>query len=281
MATDTAGTRLTAPSSDTSADVSPESIAALVAQGAASLRLPELPAVSPTPDAAPALGAEDALELLVGVTHDMRSPLSSILVLLERLRTGQAGPVTPAQERQLGLLYSAAFGLAAMTNDALDFARGTSRLAAADPVPFSIGDVMRSVRQLVQPIAEEKGLVLRWSSPPDGRRMGHADAIQRVLLNLVTNALKFTSAGSVAIAVSHHGVQDVRFEVSDSGVGMPPDLRDRFQNGSFALSGAVNSGGLGLGLSAKLLQQIGGTLHLAERVPNGSTIWFALSLPHD
>ncbi|MDQ8163545.1 MAG: HAMP domain-containing sensor histidine kinase [Gemmatimonadota bacterium] len=282
MTTDTAGTRLTAPLSETSADVSPESIAALVAQGAASLRLPELPALSPTPDAAPALGAEDALELLVGVTHDMRSPLSSILVLLERLRTGQAGPVTPAQERQLGLLYSAAFGLAAMSNDALDFARGTARLAAADPVPFSIGDLLRSVRQLVQPIAEEKGLVLRCSGPAGDRRIGQPAVLHRVLVNLVTNALKYTNNGTVTVTAEATGDTAVRFQVDDTGRGMPEAVLASLSLASWSgplAEGRFSGAGLGIGICRRLLADLGSSLSADALTPVGTRVQFTLDLP--
>jgi signal transduction histidine kinase len=186
-------------------DISPEAIAALVAQGAAALRLPDT-LDAKTPGAFSARVADhDARSLLVGVTHDMRSPLSSMLVLVERLRSGQAGPLTPAQERQLDLLYSATFGLAAMTNDALDFARGTSSSAIAAPVAFSITDLLRSVRQVVQPIAEEKGLLLRCCGPTIDRRVGQPAVLHRVLLNLITNALKYTSTGTVTVAATAVG----------------------------------------------------------------------------
>jgi len=220
-----------------------------------------------------------AQELLLGLTHDIRSPLSSILMLVERIRSGRSGPVTPLQERQLSLVYGAAFGLSAFADDVLEQSRGGARLFDGEPRAFAIHDVFRSVRELVQPIAEEKGLSLRCSAPVDDRRIGHPAAIQRVVLNLVTNALKFTNSGLVSITASYTGDSDVAFEVSDSGSGMPVALRARFQNGSFDPSDDVTSAGLGLGLCARLVQHMHGTLHYVERAPNGSTVWFALSLP--
>ncbi len=225
------------------------------------------------------LGAANASELLIGMTHDMRSPLSSILVLVERLRSGQSGPVTPLQERQLGLVYSAAFGLAAVANDVLELSQGSTRLVGLEPIPFSIHESFRAVRALVQPIAEEKGLTLRCSAPSDDRRLGHPAAIQRVLLNLATNALKFTNSGTVDITASYRGDSDVVFEISDSGMGVPAAVRERFRNGSFD-SGSETSGvGLGLGLCAQLVRRMQGTLHCVERTPCGSAVSFAVMLP--
>ena len=264
-----------------SPDVSPEAIAALVAKGAAALHFPEVPWHETTPEGI-RIADHDALALLVGVTHDMRSPLSSMLVLVERLRAGQAGPVTPAQERQLGLLYGAAFGLASMTNDALDFARGTSALLSAAPVSFSIAELLRSVRQVVQPIAEEKGLALRCGGPSTDRRLGQPAVLHRVLLNLITNALKYTSNGAVtltAIAVSASGIC---FQVDDSGGGMPSEvvasLSAPVWDGPFS-SGAFSGSGLGLGICRGLLGDLGSDLVIESLQPVGTRVQFTIELP--
>src|SRR5690606_22337651 len=84
------------------------------------------------------LSGPDGLELVVEVAHDMRSPLTSVLFLAETLQRGQSGPVSPVQERQLGLIYSAAFGLSAMASDVIELARGGDRLVDLEPIPFSV-----------------------------------------------------------------------------------------------------------------------------------------------
>ncbi|AMW04163.1 sensor histidine kinase [Gemmatimonas phototrophica] len=227
-------------------DVSPEAIAALVAQGAQALN-----DSAPLPSAA----LPDALRLLVGITHDLRSPLSSMLMLIERLRTGQAGPVTPQQEKQLGLLYSAAFGVASLTNDALDVARGTAHdVGSASPMPFSIAEVWKTVRALVHPIAEEKQLLLRWSGPAADRRIGHPGALHRVLLNLVTNALKFTTTGSVTVTAEELGDHLVRFVVADTGMGLPASVQAQLRrNGQLSNDPLVSSAGLGIAMCQQML----------------------------
>ena len=104
------------------------------------------------------LSGPDGLELVVEVAHDLRSPLTSILFLAETLQRGRSGPVNPVQERQLGLIYSAAFGLSSVASDVIELARGGDRLVDLDPIPFSVTDILESVRDIVQPIAEEKSL---------------------------------------------------------------------------------------------------------------------------
>ena len=80
----------------------------------------------------------DGLELVVEVAHDLRSPLTSILFLAETLQRARSGPVNPVQERQLGLIYSAAFGLSSVASDVIELARGGDRLVDLDPIPFSV-----------------------------------------------------------------------------------------------------------------------------------------------
>ncbi len=267
---------------ETAPDFSPETIAALVAQGAAALRLPDArDADHAGPDSA-RIADEDALALLVGVTHDMRSPLSSMLVLVERLLSGQSGPLTSAQERQLGLLYSAAFGLASLTNDALDFARGTSSFAGAPPVSFSISDLFRSVRQVAQPIAEEKGLLLRCCGPTTDRRLGQPAVLHRVLLNLITNALNYTSTGTVTVTATPLDATSLCFRVEDSGRGMPEEvlvsLAMPVWGGPFS-SGAFSGSGLGLGMCRRLLGELGSDLEIEALQPAGTRVQFTLDLP--
>ena len=148
------------------------------------------------------LAGPGGLELLVEVGHDLRSPLASILFLAETLRSGQSGDVNTVQERQLGLIYSAAFGLSAVASDVIAFARGGDRLIDPKAEAFSVLAILRAVHDIVLPMAEEKGLAVLLSPPDADFRVGHPGALNRVLLNLTTNALKFTSSGHVDISVT-------------------------------------------------------------------------------
>ena len=263
-------------STQTAPDVSPEAIAALVAEGARVLVDSPAEGVAAAPQALP-----DALSLLVGITHDLRSPLSSMLMLIERLCSGHAGPVTPQQEKQLVLLYSAAFGVASLTNDALDMARGTAHdVAKAAAVPFSVAEVWKGVRALVHPIAEEKQLVLRWSGPVSDRRVGHPGALHRVLLNLVTNALKFTSNGSVTVSVSDLGDDRLRFEVADTGHGLPAAVKAQLlRAGQLSRDPLVSSSGLGIAMCQQMLAAMDSRLEdVSEEGRSGAALGFVLTL---
>lgn len=229
------------------------------------------------------LSGPDGLELVVEVAHDLRSPLTSILFLAETLQRGRSGPVTPLQERQLGLIYSAAFGLSAVASDVIELARGGDRLMDLEPMPFSVADILVSVRDIVQPIAEEKGLEVTLSAPEGVIRIGHSVALSRVLLNLITNALKFSDEGSVTITARELDGSVVEFAVQDTGRGIPPEaipmlfepFRRRQKERDYAFSGS----GLGLSICRKLVEAMGGQLQVDTGADRGTRFFFALALP--
>jgi signal transduction histidine kinase len=228
------------------------------------------------------MSGPDGLELVVEVAHDLRSPLTSILFLAETLLRGRSGPVTALQERQLGLIYSAAFGLSSVASDVVELVRGRDRLADLEPMPFSVNDIFESVRDIVRPIAEEKGLEVRLTAPGKPFRMGHPVALNRVLLNLVTNALKFTDEGTVELAAVERG-DHVEFSVRDTGRGIPPQamallfepFRRRQREGEYAFSGS----GLGLSICRKFVEAMGSQLEVQTESGKGTRFHFALLLP--
>ncbi len=229
------------------------------------------------------LSGPDGLELVVEVAHDLRSPLTSILFLAETLQRGRSGTVSPMQERQLGLIYSAAFGLSSMASDVIELARGGDRLVDLDPIPFSISDILESVRDIVFPIAEEKGLEVRLVPPAQDFRVGHPVALSRVLLNLTTNALKFTSEGHVELSAAAQDGDAVVFAVQDTGRGIPEKamatlfepFRRRQRDGDYAFSGS----GLGLSICRKLVEAMGSRLEVETSAGQGSRFHFTLVLP--
>ena len=229
------------------------------------------------------LSAPDGLELVVEVAHDLRSPLTSILFLAETLLRGRSGAVNSVQERQLGLIYSAAFGLSSVASDVIELARGGDRLVDLDPIPFSVTDILESVRDIVQPIAEEKSLTVRLTTPEADFRIGHPVALSRVLLNLTTNALKFTAEGSVEVMARQTGARKIEFSVRDTGRGIPPQsmatlfepFRRRQKSGEYAFSGS----GLGLSICRKLVEAMGSSLRVETTIGAGTRFFFELDLP--
>jgi len=229
------------------------------------------------------LSGPDGLELVVEVAHDLRSPLTSILFLAETLQRGRSGPITPLQERQLGLIYSAAFGLSSVASDVIELARGGDRLVDLEPLPFSVGDILVSVRDIVQPIAEEKGLEIRLHSPDGAIRIGHSVALSRVLLNLTTNALKFSDSGYVELSVRELPGTAIEFAVRDTGRGIPAEamemlfepFRRRQKERDYAFSGS----GLGLSICRKLVEAMGSAMQVETLPGEGTTFRFVLHLP--
>ena len=213
----------------------------------------------------------------------LMTSITSILFLAEILQQGRSGPITELQERQLGLIYSAAFGLSAMASDVLELARGGDRLVDLDPIPFSIADIMESVRDIIEPIAEEKGLAVFLSQPPADFRVGYPIALSRVLLNLTTNALKFTDEGEVQILATEKGPDSVEFAVQDSGRGISPaamrtlfePFRRRQNEGEYTFSGS----GLGLSICRKLVEAMGSEMQVDTAPNKGTRFYFELQLP--
>ncbi|HUP24357.1 MAG TPA: HAMP domain-containing sensor histidine kinase [Thermoanaerobaculia bacterium] len=229
------------------------------------------------------LTAPDGPTMVVEVAHDMRSPLASILFLVETLRNGQSGPLTQVQDRQLGLVYSAAFGLSSLANDVVELARGGERLLGGEPLPFSLVEIFNGVRDITLPIAVEKGLVVRLLPPEADWRMGCPAALHRVLLNLTTNALKFTSEGTVEVTGRQLSRTSVEFTVTDTGQGIPASvmeqLFDAFRSRGRRGTSRFSSAGLGLSMCKKLVRGMGGELFAESQERGGTRIAFTLDLP--
>ncbi|MGH7710350.1 MAG: sensor histidine kinase, partial [Gemmatimonadaceae bacterium] len=225
----------------------------------------------------------EAQQLIVEMAHDMRSPLNSILILAERLRAGAGGEIAPVQQRQLGLIYSAAFGLSAIASDVIELARGGTTLVEQQPLPFSVADVLQSVLDILRPMAEEKRLTMTASGPRADFRLGHASALNRVLLNLTTNAIKFTSAGSVAVTCNELDRTRIEFSVQDTGRGIPQHVLDNlfeaFRQRQAPGDYAFSSAGLGLSICQLVVRAMGGELAVETELERGTRFYFTLDLP--
>ena len=140
------------------------------------------------------------------------------------------------------------------------------------------------MRDIVQPIAEEKNLTVRVTSPEADFRIGHPVALSRVLLNLTTNALKFTAEGMVEVTAVARNSRCVEFSVRDTGRGIPPQsmatlfepFRRRHKPGEYTFSGS----GLGLSICRKLVEAMGSVLQVETASGYGTRFYFVLDLPH-
>ena len=232
------------------------------------------------------LSGPDGLNIVVEVAHDIRSPLTSIRCLAETLERGQSGPINDVQRQQLRLIYSASLGLTSMASDVIEMARRGDQLVDGAPVPFSLAETLESVAEMVRPIAEEKGLLVRFTPLPGDQRIGLPIALGRVLLNLVTNGLKFTDSGSVEILCRATTPTRVELSVKDTGRGISPEALEslyqpfRRSSARSGRSGFFFSGtGLGLARVRKLLVAMGSELQFETAADQGPRFYFELELP--
>jgi signal transduction histidine kinase len=232
------------------------------------------------------ISGPDGLNLVLEVAHDLRSPLTSIRCLAETIERGQSGPVTELQRKQLRLIYSASLGLGSLATDVIEMARRGDLVVDGDRVPFSLSEMLGTVADMVRPIAEEKELTFSHQDLPTDQRVGMPFALSRILLNLVTNALKFTDVGGVEIQVRATGLSKVEFSVVDTGGGIPesavPDLFRPFRRSTARAgrSGYLFSGtGLGLALCRKMLRAMNSELQFHTTLGEGTRFYFEIDLP--
>ena len=223
---------------------------------------------------------------LANMSHELRTPLNGILGYAQILQWDQS-----ASERQLkglSIIHSSGQHLLTLINDVLDLSRIEAGKFGLDASPFVLPSLLQSVADIVRVKAEEKSLRFEYTAPDDLPRAVEADEkrLREVLLNLLGNAVKFTDRGRVTLTVSvvanEPSAARLRFEVSDTGVGMVPEhVETIFQ--PFEQVGDVQrrSGGTGLGLaiSRELVRLMGSDIHMKSEPGVGSRFWFELSLP--
>lgn len=224
--------------------------------------------------------ASDAKSHFISViSHEFRTPLTAIIGYTDLLSTGVSGPLLPTQERQLDRIRTSAWHLTQMVDEILTF----SRLEAGrEAVSFEAADVVtlaRDTAALMTPGAAAKGLGLACELP-DSAIAVRTDSgkLRQVLLNLLGNAVKFTEKGGVMLRVRsiENGVE---FTVTDTGIGIAPEDLDRiFERFWQAGQGPHNVSGAGLGLtvSRRLVELLGGELHVASEPGRGSTFSFRI-----
>ncbi len=243
-----------------------------------------LVAASATEDSERPMAEADTFRLVAEVAHDLRSPLTSILFLSEALRNGQSGSLTELQQRQLGLIYAAALGLAGVTNDLMTMAQKQTLGHLDEAVAFSLHEMFEAVREMVAPQAEAKRIRLRFGAQCADHRHGHPGRIGRVLLNLTTNAIRFTpEGGSVEVLADPLARDTVQVSVRDTGQGISPEQMARLYEPFQKFQGREGlffaASGLGLSIVRRLLEGLDSELTVDSKVGQGTRFSFVLSLP--
>ena len=227
-------------------------------------------------------------EFLANVSHEIRTPMNAIIGMSDlALHSGLAEP----QRGYIQRVSTAARLLLGILNDILDFSKIEAGKLDLEQTPFSLTDVLDSLLDVVGVKAREKDLVLSFTVASDApiRLMGDPLRLQQVLVNLVGNAVKFTAQGQVKLRVRvlSQGPCEatLRFEVSDTGVGMTPEQLARlfqpFSQGDSSTSRHFGGTGLGLAISRQLVGMMGGEIDVSSQSGQGSTFGFSLRYPLD
>ncbi len=224
-------------------------------------------------------GAE-AADAVVAIAHDIRSPLTSILILVDSLRRAPGLASDPVRSRQLGIIHGAARGLNALAEDMIDAARGED-LSVGPVEPFSVSEIIEAVADILRPISEERSLPLQLQAPTVDARIGQPAALHRILLNLASNALRCTESGFVSITSVETSPTAIEFSVIDTGTGIAPHMLDAIVGGYIESGPSLrfSRSGLGLAIVRALLSALGSTLGVETTPGHGTRFFFTLDLP--
>lgn len=224
-------------------------------------------------------------EFLTNISHEIRTPLNGILGFTSLLKKSE---LSSRQMNYLNIIQSSAENLLGILNQVLDFSRLEAGKVIFENMPFSLRDILHDTLMLLSTSAHEKQLELIqliYQDTPNSF-IGDPLRLQQVLTNLISNAIKFTHEGHVAIRVMLEDEQEdtalLRFCIQDTGIGLQENelnsLFEAFQQVQSPIPSHAQGSGLGLSISKHLIEQMGGAIGVNSQPSVGSEFWFTLPL---
>ncbi|MDR3698147.1 MAG: ATP-binding protein [Candidatus Sulfopaludibacter sp.] len=227
-------------------------------------------------------GSRAKSEFLANMSHEIRTPMNGILGMIEVML--DAGTL-PEQSESLLIIKNSAEALLAIINDILDFSKIEAGKLDVDVIPFPVRECVEDTVRLLSVRAGQKGLQLACEIHPDVPQRIHGDPLRlrQVLLNLLGNAVKFTDSGSVSVevsAVSRDDSRELEFAVRDTGMGIPKEKQDTifqaFAQADGSMTRRFSGTGLGLTISSRLVEMMGGRIRVESRPAQGSCFFFTI-----
>jgi signal transduction histidine kinase/CheY-like chemotaxis protein len=221
---------------------------------------------------------------LSNMSHEFRTPLNSIMALSQILLDRLDGELTPEQEKQVKFIRGSARDLTDLVNDLLDLAKVEAGKVTIRPVSFQVDSLFAALRGMLRPLlAQNSSVNLVFEDPAGIPELFSDEAkISQILRNFISNALKFTERGEVRVSVERGHDDVLVFSVADTGIGIATEDQERIFEEWTQIEGnaqkAVKGTGLGLPLSRKLAQMLGGDVYVTSQPGVGSTFFAAIPI---
>ena len=220
---------------------------------------------------------------LSNMTHEFQTPLNSVLALTRLLLDRVDGELTAEQEKQVKYIREATQDLSELVHDLLDLAKVEAGKVTLRPTSFTVQELFGALRGLMRPVQTNESVALVFENaeqlPPLFTDEGK---LSQILRNYISNALKFTERGEVRVTAAADGDAMVRLSVTDTGIGIAPADQDRlfheFGQVPNPLQAKVRGTGLGLSLSKRLAELLGGSVGVTSALGEGSTFWLRLPM---
>ncbi|HXR01630.1 MAG TPA: ATP-binding protein [Pseudomonas sp.] len=217
------------------------------------------------------------------MSHEFRTPLGSILSIASLLTDEIDGPLSPDQHKQVAFVSTAARELSDMVDDLLDLAKIEAGRITISPAWFDMFDLFSALRGMFRPIVDTSAVDLIFEEPMGLPRLYTDDKkVAQILRNFISNSLKFTQRGEVRVSARLEGEQAIRFAVSDTGIGIPPELHgalfEDFVQVDSPLQKRLRGTGLGLSLCKRFAELLGGRVGVQSQPGIGSTFYVVIPL---